>query len=209
MAMAPVATPTVSMALYTVLYPVFSELEEVDADAAQTLRTVFTEAEVKSPGLCQNVLLKILEQDSVDVDVSYTEALLRMSARDAEGPLDEAGDGVSEMSGLLEKGQALRKALSTIVDSINQRELFIETIRDSGSAMRDFLVTASDLILGSPTERRQELSHREREFVATSKAFRNTVKKHFSEPRNTDVIVGALTLIHQLNLLAQAFTRLW
>uniref|UniRef100_UPI00398EEC14 programmed cell death protein 10-like n=1 Tax=Pristiophorus japonicus TaxID=55135 RepID=UPI00398EEC14 len=199
-----VANRTVSMALYTVMYPVFGELEEVNAVAAQQLKAVFTKAELEKPGLCQNLILKILEQESVDVDVSYTEALLRMSGRDAGGPLDQGGED-KVLSELRAKGQVLRKVLSEIADNINSRKEFIETIRESALAIKNLLNTVSDLIKKFPPQTHQVLDQRKKEFVIASKTFSDTLKKYFRDNRNCDVIVGALTLIHQINLLVQTF----
>ncbi|XP_067879618.1 programmed cell death protein 10-like [Heterodontus francisci] len=202
-----VAKPTVSMALYTVMYPVFSELEqEVSSAAAQTLKAVFTKAEMKNPGLCQDLLLKILEQETVDVDVSYTEALLRMSQLDAAGPLDE-NSKQEDLSELREKGRALRNVLSEIADSINNRKQFIKTVRESAVAIKNMLNTCSEVIKRVPPPTRQELDERKKEFVIASRTFSDTLKKYFRDHRNSDVIVGALSLIHQINLLVQTFAR--
>ncbi|XP_067828276.1 programmed cell death protein 10-A-like [Heptranchias perlo] len=200
---APVAIPTVSMALYTVMYPVLSELEEVNPVAAQTLKAVFNKAELKHPGLCQDLILTILEQETVDVDVSYTEALLRMSGLGAGGPLDQDGED-KDLSELRQKGKTLRNVLSGIADKINNRSQFIETIRESALAIKDMLSKVTDMIKKFPPQTHQGLDHRRKEFVIASKAFSDTLKKHFRDQRNSGVIVAALTLIHQINLLVQA-----
>ncbi|CAB1349285.1 unnamed protein product [Coregonus sp. 'balchen'] len=75
-------TSMVSMTLYTVMYPVFHELERVNLSAAQTLRTAFIKAERENPGLTQDIIMKILEKKKVEVN--FTEALLRMAADDVE-----------------------------------------------------------------------------------------------------------------------------
>ncbi|XP_078062980.1 programmed cell death protein 10-like isoform X2 [Mustelus asterias] len=177
-----IANPTVTMALYTVMYPVFSELEEVHSAAAQNLKAIFTEAEMKTPGLCQELLLKLLEQESVDLDVSYTEALLRMSGQDAQGPLDQ-GEEREELSELRKKGRALRNILSSIADDINEKKRFMLTIRVSAVAIKDLLTTVSDMIKEFPPSMHQDLIHRRREFLIASKSFSDTLKKYFRDHR--------------------------
>uniref|UniRef100_UPI00398F5912 programmed cell death protein 10-like n=1 Tax=Pristiophorus japonicus TaxID=55135 RepID=UPI00398F5912 len=76
-------TSMVSMPLYAVMYPVFNELEQVDPSAAQTLRAAFIKAEKENPGLTQDIITKILEKKSVEVN--FTESLLRMASDDVEG----------------------------------------------------------------------------------------------------------------------------
>ncbi|XP_078062979.1 programmed cell death protein 10-like isoform X1 [Mustelus asterias] len=201
-----IANPTVTMALYTVMYPVFSELEEVHSAAAQNLKAIFTEAEMKTPGLCQELLLKLLEQESVDLDVSYTEALLRMSGQDAQGPLDQ-GEEREELSELRKKGRALRNILSSIADDINEKKRFMLTIRVSAVAIKDLLTTVSDMIKEFPPSMHQDLIHRRREFLIASKSFSDTLKKYFRDHRSSSVIVGALNLVHQINSLVQAFAE--
>nr|XP_029506953.1 programmed cell death protein 10-like [Oncorhynchus nerka] len=76
-------TSMVSMTLYTVMYPVFHELERVNLSAAQTLRAAFIKAEKENPGLTQDIIMKILEKKNVEVN--FIESLLRMAAGDVEG----------------------------------------------------------------------------------------------------------------------------
>ncbi|KAL6072176.1 hypothetical protein STEG23_011669, partial [Scotinomys teguina] len=57
-------------------------LERVNLSAAQTLRAAFIKAEKENPGLTQDIIMKILEKKSVEVN--FTESLLRMAADDVE-----------------------------------------------------------------------------------------------------------------------------
>ncbi|ELW69419.1 Programmed cell death protein 10 [Tupaia chinensis] len=75
-------TSMVSMFLYAVTYPVFNELERVNLSAAQTLRAAFIKFERKNPGLTQDIIMKILEKKSVEVN--FIESLLRVAADDVE-----------------------------------------------------------------------------------------------------------------------------
>ncbi|KAL4697591.1 hypothetical protein H8959_003289 [Pygathrix nigripes] len=75
-------TSMVSTPLYAVMYPVFNELERVNLSVAQTLRAAFIKAEKENPGLTQDIIMKILEKKSVEVNLM--ESLLCMAADDIE-----------------------------------------------------------------------------------------------------------------------------
>ncbi|XP_055736720.1 programmed cell death protein 10 isoform X2 [Salvelinus fontinalis] len=110
-------TSMVSMTLYTVMYPVFHELERVNLSAAQTLRAAFIKAEKENPGLTQDIIMKILEKKKVEVN--FTESLLRMAADDVEEFMIDRPE--QEFQDLNDKARALKHILSKIPDEINDR----------------------------------------------------------------------------------------
>ena len=107
-------TSMVSMPLYAVMYPVFNELKRVNLSAAQTLRAAFIKAEKENPGLTQDIIMKILEKKSVEVN--FTESLLRMAADDVEEYMIERPE--PEFQDLNEKARALKQILSKIPDCL-------------------------------------------------------------------------------------------
>ncbi|XP_031648479.1 programmed cell death protein 10-B isoform X2 [Oncorhynchus kisutch] len=115
----------VSMTLYAVMYPVFNELERINLSAAQTLRAAFIKAERENPGLTQDIIMKILEKKNVQIN--YTESLLRMAADDVEEFLVDRPE--QEFQDLNEKSRALKHILSKIPDEINDRVRFLQTIK--------------------------------------------------------------------------------
>uniref|UniRef100_A0A667Z3H5 Programmed cell death 10a n=1 Tax=Myripristis murdjan TaxID=586833 RepID=A0A667Z3H5_9TELE len=129
-------TAMVSMALYTVMYPVFNQLEKVNLSAAQTLRAAFIKAEKENPGLTQDIIIKILEKKNLEI--SYTESLLRMAADDVEEFLIDRQEG--EFQELNERARALKHILSTIPDEINDRVRFLQTIKDIASAIKELAI---------------------------------------------------------------------
>ncbi|XP_025769379.1 programmed cell death protein 10-like [Puma concolor] len=100
-------------------------LERVNLSAAQTLRAAFIKAEKENPGLTQDIIMKILEKKSVEVN--FTESLLRMAADDVEEYMIERPE--PEFQDLNEKARALKQILSKIPDEINDRVRFLQTIK--------------------------------------------------------------------------------
>uniref|UniRef100_A0A9J8DAN6 Programmed cell death 10b n=1 Tax=Cyprinus carpio carpio TaxID=630221 RepID=A0A9J8DAN6_CYPCA len=131
----------VSMTLYAVMYPVFNELERINLSAAQTLRAAFIKAEKENPGLTQDIIMKILEKKSLEIN--FTESLLRMAADDVEEYMIERPE--QEFQDLNEKARALKHILSKIPDEINDRVRFLQTIKDIASAIKELLDTVNNV----------------------------------------------------------------
>uniref|UniRef100_A0A6Q2ZDU7 Programmed cell death protein 10 dimerisation domain-containing protein n=1 Tax=Esox lucius TaxID=8010 RepID=A0A6Q2ZDU7_ESOLU len=163
----------VSMTLYAVMYPVFNELERINLSAAQTLRAAFVKAERENPGLTQDIIMKILEKKNVQIN--YTESLLRMAADDVEEFLVDRPE--QEFQDLNDKARALKNILSKIPDEINDRVRFLQTIKDIASAIKELLDTL----------------------------FNSNVEEHGLISRAINVFISANRLIHQTNLILQTF----
>ncbi|KAJ3613260.1 hypothetical protein NHX12_019510 [Muraenolepis orangiensis] len=180
----------VSMTLYAVMYPVFNELERINLSAAQTLRAAFIKAERENPGLTQDIIMKILEKKNVQIN--FTESLLRMAAEDVEEFLIDRPE--QEFLDLGEKARALKHILSKIPDEINDRVRFLQTIKDIASAIKELLDTVNNA-----------LEHQKKEFVKYSKSFSDTLKTYFKDGKAINVFISANRLIHQTNLILQTF----
>ncbi|XP_052324296.1 programmed cell death protein 10-like [Oncorhynchus keta] len=135
-------TSMVSMTLYTVMYPVFHELERVNLSAAQTLRAAFIKAEKENPGLTQDIIMKILEKKKVEVN--FTESLLRMAADDVEEFMIDRPE--QEFQDLNDKARALKHILSKIPDEINDRVRFLQTIKSVHTRSQTSQHTFSDVM---------------------------------------------------------------
>ncbi|CAI8005279.1 Programmed cell death protein 10 [Geodia barretti] len=177
-----------SLALHTVLEPIFTEMEREETMLAsvQTLRDAFTKAERSHPGLAEEFLGGVLQAEGAGVDLP--EALLQLACRDVDHytiPSDE-----KEYVLLNERARALKVKLSHIPDQIQDRSQFLKIIRDIASAIKDVLDAVNEVSKkhqGDPRMReyKKMLDTHKKVFVKSSRNFSDTLKRYFKDGRYT------------------------
>ncbi|XP_040929301.1 programmed cell death protein 10-like isoform X2 [Betta splendens] len=186
--------------LYTVMYPVFKELEDVNPSAAQTLRAAFIKAEEGSPGLTQDIVLKILEKKQKS-DVNLTESLLRMSGENVEEFLIEASD----FKELNLKVRELKQHLSKIPDLMDLKAYFLQVIKDVAGCIKELLDTVTAILKKYKFSDDRPLQQQKREFVRCAKRFSECLKVYFRDGNLTSVFVSTNQLAHRANMLLKVF----
>lgn len=133
-------------------------------------------------------------------NLNVTESLLRLQGLNPEFEDQKVRRAEEPFQELNKKCFALKKILSRIPEEINQRAIFLETIKEIASAIKKLLDCVNEILtLTSLQSDRQQIETKKRDFIRYSKRFSTTLKDFFKEGQAQSVYVAAVQLLHQTN----------
>lgn len=105
---------------------------------------------------------------------------------------------------LCRRATALRRTLYKMPGLIDQRNAFLEIIKDVASEMKLLLDAAGRLAPQLPDHQRQDLEMARRKLLETSRSFSNALKGYFKEPLATPVLLAATALVYRTDEIIQS-----
>lgn len=105
----------------------YKQIERIDQQSAQVLRTAIANAENTCPGLMLDIILSMLRR--IDSQVDVAKALLKIQGNSPEQEEYRIKREEEPFQSLNKKAIALKRILSRIPDEINHRPTFLETLR--------------------------------------------------------------------------------
>ena len=140
------------------------------------------QAEQASPGLLLDLIVTMMKKADSSSGLNVTESLLRLQGLNPEFEDQRIRRPEEPFQELNKKCFALKKILSRIPDEMNQRPVFLETIKEIASGIKKLLDCVNEIITMIPLPSdRQSVENRRREFIRYSKRFSNTLKEFFRE----------------------------
>lgn len=192
--------PTNVLVLSNILYPVLNQLgdEEISVD----LRKTFFQLEEIYPGFSRNFLQLFLDRHySTRVNLSELTLQLEKHLEKSSYYLSTARRE-KDFQELNIRSKNLKQILSRIPDDINEKRVFLETIKDIASAIKKTLDSLANIYQYLPTmDSRQALDNEKKEFIKSSKYFSNTLKSYFADNKRDAVYLAANYLLLQTEYL--------
>lgn len=189
-----------SMALPGVVLPILEELQRRDPEATRSIKAAFIKAEAQHPGFTYDLVTGILQKAEIENSVNMSECMLRLAGTNTCTDLQILSN--EEVLKLLnDRSINLKKILSRIPDEIFDRKRFLDTIKDTASAIRLLLDSVNSIFHLIEGSYKQNLEMRKKEFVRYSRNFSNTLKEFFRDGEKQNVFLSANHLVNQTNLL--------
>jgi len=191
------------------MQPTLAVIQKHNPRAAQNLATALGKAENTEPGLLLELVSLLLSDPNLSTSssqsASLTEALLRAQsvlsadASSANRKIVRAG-GNARAGNIFHQTHALKQLLARIPTEINQRSVFLLTIKEIASAIKRVLDAVDQAQLGDRT-----VEQRKRQLVRDSKTFSQTLKDYFKGDAEPETLfTSSVQLLYDLNMLEKA-----
>lgn len=182
---------TANLILPILIKPVLNRVENQSHEAAVEIKSALLDAESAFPGLILELVIRLAKH--IDPNVDMTKSLLSLL-----GSIPDTEDYKCDVE-LNRRVSTLKKILSRIPNEINDRRVFLETIKEVASAIKKLLDCLTDVINKTDiSSQRQALEDRKRDFIKCSKRFSNKLKEFFKEGQPQSVYYSAAHLVNQL-----------
>ncbi|CAL8071988.1 unnamed protein product [Calicophoron daubneyi] len=187
------------------LFDTLSTLDHKDHVSTDCLRSAFERVEAKLPGFSERFLIGLLHHFGQVTDVSAAELSLWLATLE-EAPIAEhyCDRRLFEFAC---SGYLMKRALACIPKQIEERQNFIEAIREVAISLRRFLDSSVAVESAVSPEEKQILRNETREMVHLCKEFSGTLKSYFGMSDKNPVFESAARLIHCINTLLGAVNQ--
>lgn len=195
--------------MYSIL-PSIGEICRSDPDTAKKLTEIFVKVEKHAPGFSGDFVGSLYSGVNRP-QFSYDATLLSLSGQDLkEFKITKNED---EYNQLQLRSDTLKKVLSSIPRVIDNRPVFLDTIKDIAGSIRNLLDVLKDLIRSSNRNRAacDALDRQKRDFVQASKQFSDSLKIYFQDrtrDQQKGVFKSANRLSQQTNILLIKINKL-
>lgn len=182
---------TANLILPILIKPVLNKVENQSHEAAIEIKSALLQVESAFPGLILELVVKLAKH--IDPNVDMTKSLLSLL-----GNIPDTEEYKCDIE-LNRRVSTLKKILSRIPNEINDRRVFLETIKEVASAIKKLLDCLTEIINKTESSsQKQALEDRKRDFIKCSKRFSNKLKEFFKEGQPQSVYYSAAHLVNQL-----------
>jgi programmed cell death protein 10 len=196
------------LVLSNVFYPVIEQLDtEIYRDLQSDLRRTIYQLEETYPGFARSFLQSFIEKEMPHLSLVVTdmnELTLKLEqfcdkTPAYPSPLSFADD---EFRHLNVRTSELKCILSCLPCRIDERQEFLETIKEIASAIKQMLQSVSNIYrLMTTNDARQALEIQKKTLIKSSRHFSDTLKTYFRDNQRDNVYLAANNLLVQTDCL--------
>eukprot|EP00127_Corallochytrium_limacisporum_P002318 Clim_evm106s109 gene=Clim_evmTU106s109 len=204
-----------SVALDHIIIPTlltFTTADERSMTQIREIGSIFEEAERSNRGFTKQFLQACVKEGGLDLKVS--DVLQNIYNKEQAKSTSVSGDAAENAKSTVQLlAYKLCTTLTKIQDQFNDRSIFLSTIKNIASMIKDLLEAVNAQLLNegrdgqsrafSPADRKT-IDEKKKAFILTSKTFSESLKDYFKRGNPQVVITAANDLIKTTNSLVAA-----